>query len=269
MSPILAVKKPQNALFPATWPLLAVLIVVGGFFVAWGAPAVRAEAAAAPLDSDGDGLSDADELGVFFTDPANADTDGDGFNDGLEIENGYSPHFSGGKKLMEVDSDKDYLNDAWELAAGTGLTNPDTDGDLYLDGTEVAASYDPLDPQPVKRDKLIKVDLAEQRLTYTFGDDVFGSFLISSGVNSMPTPKGEFSILDKVPVKHYGGGNFDYPNTKWNLHFTTKRYRYYIHGAYWHNNFGQPMSHGCVNVAYKQMEPLYWWAQVGTKVVIN
>jgi len=182
---------------------------------------------------------------------------------------GYSPRHGEAKKLIEVDSDKDYLNDAWELALGTGLMDPDSDGDLYLDGTEVAASFDPLSPEAKQLEKLIKVDLATQNLAYYFDGKLFGSFPISSGVASMPTPEGEFTILDKVPVKHYGGADFDYPNTKWNLHFTTKKYRYYIHGAYWHNNFGQPMSHGCVNVAYENMEQLYWWAQIGTKVVIE
>ena len=96
-------------------------------------------------------------------------------------------------------------------------------------------------------------------------------FPISSGIATMPTPKGEFKILDKLQVKDYGGRgyNFSYPDTKWNLHFATGKYRYYIHGAYWHNKFGKPMSHGCVNVSYDNMEPLYWFAQVNTKVIIN
>jgi len=77
-------------------------------------------------------------------------------------------------------------------------------------------------------------------------------------------------ILDKVPSKNYGGTgyNFHYPNTKWNLHFTTTKYRYYIHGAYWHDNFGHPMSHGCVNVSYENMEQLYEWADLETKLQI-
>ena len=220
-------------------------------------------------DADQDGLSDIDEIEKYHTDPNNSDTDSDGYSDSLEITHGYSPRHGDSKKLIQVDSDKDYLNDAWELILGTGLMNPDSDGDLYLDGTEVAASYDPLDSQPVKLEKLIKVSLANQRLEYFFGDKLFDSFLISSGLDSMPTPEGEFVVIDKVPVKHYGGGDYDYPNTKWNLHFTTQRYRYYIHGAYWHDNFGKQMSHGCVNVDYEHMEPLYWWAQHNTKIIIE
>lgn len=221
------------------------------------------------LDTDGDGLTDTEELTVYYTDPQLADTDGDGFSDGEEISQGYSPLFGDKKRLLQVDSDQDYLNDQWELILGTGLMNPDSDGDKYLDGTEVAAGYDPLNAEKVQLDKLIKVDLKTQQLDYYFGDKLFGSFPISSGVKSLPTPAGEFSVLAKVPVKHYGGVGFNYPNTKWNLHFTTKKLRYYIHGAYWHNKFGQPMSHGCVNVSYENMEPLYWWAQVGTRVEIK
>lgn len=220
-------------------------------------------------DMDKDGLFDDEEINIYYTDPNNPDSDGDGYSDSLEISLGYSPRHGEGARLIDVDSDEDYLNDKWELILGTGLMNPDSDGDLYLDGTEIAASYDPMNSEPVQKEKLIKVSLAEQKLSYYFGDDLFDSFLISSGVASMPTPVGEFSILDKVPVKHYGGGDYDYPNTKWNLHFTTRQYRYYIHGAYWHNNFGHPMSHGCVNVDYKDMEQLYWWAQYGTKVIIE
>lgn len=224
---------------------------------------------AVEADFDQDGLSDVDEKNKYFTDYQNPDTDDDGYNDGEEIANDYSPRFAG-KRLIEVDSDKDYLNDKWELILGTGLMDPDTDGDKYLDGTEVAAGFDPLNISPDKKiDKLIKVDLSQQRLWYYFGDKLFDTFLISGGLPGLPTPRGEFSVLAKVPVKDYGGPGYWLPNTKWNLHFTTTMYRYYIHGAYWHDNFGRPMSHGCVNVSYKDMENLYWFAQLGTKIVIE
>lgn len=47
-------------------------------------------------DTDGDGLSDGDEVHIWHTDPLKKDTDGDGFNDGDEIKNGYDPLVKGG-----------------------------------------------------------------------------------------------------------------------------------------------------------------------------
>lgn len=244
--------------------ILAVLTTVGLMFIA------PVRALDPILDSDNDGLSDIDELQIYFTDPLNPDTDGDGYPDGVEIANGYSPRHIG-KKLIEVDSDNDFLNDAWELALGTSIMNPDSDGDLFLDGTEVAAGYDPLDARPVKLDKLIRVSTTDLRLTYSFGDKVLGEIPVSTGKPTTPTPIGEFEILDKVPVKYYAGPTWDYPNTLWNLKFTRANgWNYYIHGAYWHDKFGRaPVSGGCVNVRYEDMEPLYWWAQHGTKVIIE
>ncbi len=225
--------------------------------------------AANDIDSDGDGLTDGQETTIYTTDPTNTDTDGDGYQDGEEIAHGYSPRHGDRKKLTEVDSDKDYLPDAWEIALGTGIMNPDSDGDKYLDGTEVRAGYDPLNPERVKLEKLISVDIAKQHLTYYFGGKKLEDFPISSGIKGWETPRGEFAVIKKYPVKHYAGPSFDFPNTKWNLHFTTKKYNFYIHGAYWHNDFGKPKSHGCINVSYQNMERLYTWAQVGTRIIIN
>jgi lipoprotein-anchoring transpeptidase ErfK/SrfK len=42
---------------------------------------------------------------------------------------------------------------------------------------------------------------------------------------------------------------------------------YGLHGTYWHNNFGTPMSHGCVNLSTPDARWLFSWAPVGTKVV--
>ena len=222
------------------------------------------------IDSDQDGLNDYDEKYFYHTEIKNPDTDEDGMNDGEEIQNKRSPLCE--KTLIQTDTDQDYLNDYFELKIGTDLMNPDTDGDLYLDGTEVAASHNPFDSNSEEKiEKIIKVNIAEQKLEYYFGEKLIDSFLISSGTSGMNTPTGEFSILGKEDSKRYGGPgyNFDYPDTKWNLHFYTGQYRFYIHGAYWHNNFGHPMSHGCVNVHYDNMEYLYWFTEIGTKVIIE
>lgn len=133
--------------------------------------------------------------------------------------------------------------------------------------------YTPVAIQPIVVDpsgKRIYVDLAAQRLSYLDGPTLVGTMLISSGLSITPTPKGTFAIMAKIPSIRYRGYNrdgsiYDYPNTKWNLRFKPS---YYLHGAYWHNNFGHPMSHGCINIAYRDVEALYDWADVGTPVII-
>ncbi len=247
-----------------TRKIILVAIVACG--VLWCAGVVRAS----DLDTDGDGLTDEQEIKVYATDPNLADTDADGFNDKEELDKGYSPRFAD-KKLVEADSDKDYLPDAWELALGTGVMEPDSDGDKYLDGTEVRAGHDPTNPDPAaKLEKLISVNLKTQTLAYSLGGKVLEQFPISSGLPRTPTPAGDFEVLQKRPVVHYLGPDFDFPNTKWNLKFKNgSALSYYVHGAYWHSAFGKPRSHGCVNVSYENMERLYTWAQVGTKVKIS
>ena len=44
---------------------------------------------------------------------------------------------------------------------------------------------------------------------------------------------------------------------------------YGIHGAYWHNNFGHPMSHGCINMRPEEAGIVYSWADVGTNVIVQ
>lgn len=89
------------------------------------------------VDSDGDGLTDADEAAVG-TDPTLPDTDGDGVGDAAEVAAGTSP--------LAADTDGDGLGDADEIAAGTDPFTVDSDGDGLTDGEEVVRGSDPLDP---------------------------------------------------------------------------------------------------------------------------
>lgn len=222
------------------------------------------------VDSDSDGLDDGREI-IYGTDINNPDTDKDGYQDGQEVDAGYSPLFGKKKKMIEADFDKDGLNDYWEILLGTDLKNQDSDGDGLKDGQAVNQGFDPLSKKTIRPAKEIKVSIDKQKLTYTFGGVVLDTFLVSTGVPGMGTPKGTYKILQKKPTVNYGGAgfNYSYPNTKWNLKFLTQKYSFFIHGAYWHNNFGKKMSHGCVNVSYVNMEKLYNWAEVGTNLVIN
>jgi lipoprotein-anchoring transpeptidase ErfK/SrfK len=44
---------------------------------------------------------------------------------------------------------------------------------------------------------------------------------------------------------------------------------YGLHGTYWHDNFGHPMSHGCVNLPTPEAAWLYTWAEIGTPVLVQ
>ena len=117
----------------------------------------------------------------------------------------------------------------------------------------------------ISEGKQIVVVLSQQRL-FAFEDgNLLQTFLVSTGLPGTPTVQGSFSIYDKVPAQRMWGPGYDLPNVQWVMYF----YRdYSLHGAYWHNNFGQPMSHGCVNMRNEDAKWLYDWAPEGTSVMV-
>src|SRR5215217_4196248 len=114
-------------------------------------PAAAADSAL--LDSDADGILDADETAVYGTDPRSADSDLDGVADGAELAAGTNPLDPASVPVRpdaapggsNFDSDVDRLADVDEAAFGTDPNNPDSDGDGYYDGDEVNLGTDPLD----------------------------------------------------------------------------------------------------------------------------
>jgi len=119
-------------------------------------------------------------------------------------------------------------------------------------------------PQPTLLDgKQIVVDLSQQQ-TYVFENGVLlRHFLSSTGLPNTPTVVGDFAIYVKYDAQRMTGPGYDLPGVPWVMYF----YRgYALHGAYWHNNFGNPMSHGCVNLRIAEAEWLYQWAAIGTPV---
>ena len=121
--------------------------------------------------------------------------------------------------------------------------------------------------------KHIEVNLARQQLWAWENGKLAYTFLISSGVARFPSPTGDFAVFRKVPLMdyrwNYGPGNpnnYNLKNVPWNLNFKP---RYYIHNAYWHNNFGISMSHGCINVNLADSKWIYDWAEMGTSVHIQ
>lgn len=132
---------------------------------------------------------------------------------------------------------------------------------------------DPLDDST----RRIEVDLTNQHL-YAYEDGyLIYDFLISSGTWGR-TPQGTFTIWAKVRSQKMSGGSqelgtyYYLPNVPYVLFFynekVPKRVGYSIHGTYWHDNFGTPMSHGCINMRTPEVAQIYDWADVGTQIVI-
>ncbi len=112
------------------------------------------------------------------------------------------------------------------------------------------------------RGKWIEVSLSQQKLRAWEGDKIVMEFPISSGLWSK-TPKGDFNIWYKTRSQRMKGGSkelgtyYDLPNVPHNMFFNKG---YGIHGAYWHNNFGRPMSHGCINAPLADAAAIFEWA---------
>ena len=118
--------------------------------------------------------------------------------------------------------------------------------------------------------KLITVDIGKQKLFAWDGGKVVYETKVSTGMRYTPTVKGDFSIQRKVPIQDMKGSYPPYPpyhikNVPNVMYFYGA---YAIHGTFWHNSFGRPASHGCVNVAVAASNWLYGWADAGTKVAV-
>ncbi|MFZ6036023.1 MAG: L,D-transpeptidase family protein [Patescibacteria group bacterium] len=118
----------------------------------------------------------------------------------------------------------------------------------------------------VEYPRYVLVDLSEQRLyAFEYGRLV-NDFLVSTGLPSTPTRPGTFQVSQKIYSHLYAGPDYYLPNTLYNLRFDGPRF---LHGAYWHNNFGHPMSHGCVNIHYSDAAWIYNWMNVGDTVIVQ
>lgn len=138
--------------------------------------------------------------------------------------------------------------------------------------TEVPTPIRPtsLPPQTYKPgtggERWIDVDLSRQRLYAYEGDTLVRSFVVSTGTWQYPTVTGQYRIYIKYRYKDMSGPGYYLKNVPYTMFFYKG---YAIHGTYWHNNFGTPMSHGCVNLTIADAEWLYNFASVGTLVNVH
>jgi len=124
-------------------------------------------------------------------------------------------------------------------------------------------------------EKRIEVDLTNQKVYAYEGDIKVHEFIVSTGKWGW-TPTGEFTIWAKVKSQLMKGGSrergtyYYLPNVPWVMFFynqdVAKMKGFSFHGTYWHDKFGTPQSHGCINMRTEEAKILYDWA---TPVVTN
>jgi lipoprotein-anchoring transpeptidase ErfK/SrfK len=120
----------------------------------------------------------------------------------------------------------------------------------------------PLSANIPENDKRIEVHLDRQILMAYEGDVPVHAARVATGVKNYETPSGWFRTFHKRPTYHmYGGADefsvFDLPGVPWDTYITENGVA--LHGTYWHNDFGVPHSHGCINMSIADARWIYRW----------
>jgi lipoprotein-anchoring transpeptidase ErfK/SrfK len=156
------------------------------------------------------------------------------------------------------------------IYAGQVLTIPSGDGAVASTNTASASPPPPPAANYASGERWIDVNLSTQRLTAYEGNQAVYSSLISSGTWAYPTVTGQFHIWLRYEAQTMNGYRLGYdyylPNVPYVMYFYKD---YALHGTYWHNNFGTPMSHGCVNLPTPAAQWLYNWSSYGTMVNVH
>jgi lipoprotein-anchoring transpeptidase ErfK/SrfK len=154
-----------------------------------------------------------------------------------------------------------------DIVSLNALTNPD----LLFVGQELripaAGVYTPTaadaPPAPTSQGRAILVSTGEQRVYAYENGQMVRSHLVSTGRAETPTVLGDYNVYIKLQADDMSGPDYFLPQVPYTMYFYQG---YAIHGTYWHNSFGRPMSHGCVNLPVDEAR---WWfdfASVGTPV---
>ncbi|GAB4426207.1 MAG: hypothetical protein Kow0031_05960 [Anaerolineae bacterium] len=118
---------------------------------------------------------------------------------------------------------------------------------------ESLLAYQPASPD----EKWIEVDVTRQIVVAWEGNTPVMAFLSSTGLPGTPTVLGHYNIYWKLESTLMTGPGYYLPDVPYTMYFYGG---YALHGAYWHDSFGQPMSHGCVNLRNDNAKKLFEWA---------
>jgi hypothetical protein len=129
-------------------------------------------------------------------------------------------------------------------------------------------------PTKMQQGKWIDVNLTQQTLiAYVDARPVLLA-QISSGKPKYETEIGSWRIYWRTPKQDMDGGTdkpgdpyYNIKDVPWVQYFHHSGEG--LHGAYWHDLFGRPRSHGCVNLSIQNANWLYLWAAKGTPVNVH
>lgn len=184
-----------------------------------------------------------------------------------------------------------HFSHQWEANSGnlntTGAYDSKEEKGVFLgkevksqDISETAMARSSILGETDASNKRIEVDLANQRVYAFEGNKVAMSFIVSTGKWGR-TPTGTFKIAYKTRAQKMSGGNqalgtyYYLPNVQYVQFFGNSEIPwsrgFSFHGTYWHENFGTPMSHGCVNMRNEDAQALYYWTNpaIGDSRVIK
>lgn len=151
-------------------------------------------------------------------------------------------------------------------------TPDDQKGFLYYVKAEHLHIYTPeevtqISPEVPGSRKRLEVRLAEQVVIAYEGERAVFMSKCATGASfstgDFSTPPGYYRVRHKRPSRHMAGGNlaspagYDLPGVPWVCTFTESGISF--HGTFWHNDFGKPRSHGCVNLTPQAARWVYRW----------
>ncbi|MCY3917723.1 MAG: LysM peptidoglycan-binding domain-containing protein [Chloroflexi bacterium] len=162
------------------------------------------------------------------------------------------------------------LADPNNLHAGTALLIPErADVELYDPKYAAWKWFDMIGNQPGPRvgaGREIVIVLSTQS-AYAYENGVLQKAArVSAGKKATPTIQGDHKIWLKRRSQTMSGPGYSLDNVEWVMYFYQD---YAIHGAWWHMNFGQPTSHGCVNLTNADAKWFYEFSSIGTPVHVR
>ena len=160
------------------------------------------------------------------------------------------------------------LTNAHAIYPGMTLIIPSSsDLEAYEDGALNYHNFDENHPGAQVGIGRELVVVLNTQMAYAYEDGILQRrALVSTGLPATPTVRGDFAVQRKYRTTTMSGPDYHLENVEWVMYFYSG---YGFHGTWWHNNFGQPMSHGCVNMTNADARWFYEFADIGTPVHVR